>query len=128
MIGDVGLELFTTKKFYKKPSKELIVSFSSIYENTIDVIILDLSNHSEMISLQQNNRSRILFRFESSQLWESNVNSFMNHQAGEYVFIGDQGIEVMAVQRDRYRQIRDDNQNRKMLRSLQAFNFMRLSI
>jgi hypothetical protein len=59
---DIGDTYGTVCRNHKKGFKELIISYKTIYINTFNVIVMDITTDDE---------STLIFRHESFQLWES---------------------------------------------------------
>ena len=118
-IGDVDLQIYYNKND-NGLCKELIVSYKSIYINTLNIIIMDLSNRF-------GDRCCLFFRHESFQMWESKVTCFMNMQQGEYVILNSKGMHVLAIAGEGKRAVVDNYGEKMMLRRLQEFNFLKIS-
>jgi len=71
-IGDVNLSILNQNGL-----KEIIISYKIIYLNTFNVVSIDISGAQELM----------LFRHESSQLWESKSMGFLLNQTMDYIHI-----------------------------------------
>lgn len=69
-IGDANMFVLRQKKY-----KELIVSYKNMYINTYNVNVIDLEENT------------IIFRHESFQLWESQVNGFLTTLNNDFVIL-----------------------------------------
>ena len=71
------------------PYKELIVGYKSIYINTYNIVVNDLS----ISSLQR----CTLHRHECFQLWESEIHGILLTQSKNYVTFSKEGMNVIAL-------------------------------
>lgn len=74
-----------TKKYYK----ELILSYKTIYINTYNMMVMDLSGRPD--------QRATLFIHESFQLWESEISSIMLPKNKDFVSFSKAGINVLAL-------------------------------
>lgn len=114
-IGDTNFYILRDKV---KGIKEIIVSFKTIYINTYNVMIMDISNEKEQFSL--------IFRHESFQLWESEINGFLTNRNHDFVTINRDGINILALGSIEKRKLRDGQGNERMIHSLEAMNFLKV--
>ena len=64
-VGDADIEVHKCKE---KGYKELIISYKTIYMNTYNVTVIDITSPTVF---------KTIFRHESFQLWESPIKGFM---------------------------------------------------
>jgi len=84
-IGDADIEVH---KDNFKGYKELILSYKTIYMNTYNVTVIDIT---------QKNRFKTIFRHESFQLWESPIKGFLIESTKDYVMLNRDGLWIMAL-------------------------------
>jgi len=72
---------------HKKKFKELVISFKTIYMNTFNVQVIDISTDVE----------KMMFRHESFQLWESQITGFYITSKKEFITINNEGINVLSL-------------------------------
>ena len=70
--------------------KELVLSYKTIYLNTYNITILDLS-------LQKQSDENAVFRHESFQLWESPCYGFLVESKKEFIQLNKLGINVTSL-------------------------------
>lgn len=69
--------------------KELVVGYKTVYINTYNVSVTDLSG-------DENKRST-LFRYETNQLWESTISGLMMTANKEFVSLNKEGMKVLQL-------------------------------
>jgi hypothetical protein len=82
-------------------SRELVVSYKTIYINTFTIIVLDISTDGEERTL--------LFRHESFQLWESEVYGILLEKNKDFITINKDGIHVISLGSVPTRPLKDGN-------------------
>lgn len=81
-IGDVN---FYIMRDDKKNLKELIVSYLTIYENSHNVIVMDIS---DTIS----EKKHMIFRHESFHLWEQQITGLLLSESKDFLCLSQKGI------------------------------------
>lgn len=84
-IGDANIEVH---KCPIKNYKELIVSYKTIYMNTFNVTVLDITNPKAF---------KTVFRHESFQLWESPICGFLVDSTKDYIIVNSAGMSIIAL-------------------------------
>jgi uncharacterized protein YecE (DUF72 family) len=69
-------------------SKELILSFKSIFVNTHNVMCLDITGSSRKV---------MVFRHESFHMYELNMKSILLEKTKDFVCVSKYGIQVIAL-------------------------------
>lgn len=94
--------------------RELIVSYKTMYINTFNCMVVDLSD------------KLIIFRHESFQLWESKVKGFLTTAASDFVILSKDGICIIGLGNDDCRKYKDQDQKDVMLHSLESTNYLKV--
>ena len=81
-IGDVNFYIMRDEK---KNLKELIVSYLTIYQNSHNVIIMDISDTT-------NEEKHMIFRHESFHLWEQQITGLLLQDSKDFVCLSQKGI------------------------------------
>lgn len=69
----------------------------------------------------------IIFRHESFQLWEGEVQGTLLNKNNDFVTLNREGINVFALGNIPKRPITDNEGNLRMIHSLEAFNYLKLA-
>ena len=85
-IGDADIYILRSKK---NRLKEIVISYKTIYINTFNVLVMDISARSTEKS--------IIFKHESFQLWESEINGFLTNRNLDFVTLNRDGINIVAL-------------------------------
>ena len=94
-----------------------MVGYKSIYINTYNVVVNDLS--SSVLS------RCTLHRHECFQLWESSVSGILLTQSKNYVTFSKEGMHVIALGNEDKKLLDDQDGNPKILHSLDSLNFLK---
>lgn len=116
-IGDSNLFVMRNDAGKGKKYKELIVSYKTIYINTYNVTVMDISADLNEATL---------FRHESFQLWESDVRGLILQNNKDFVTLSKTGVCVLALGSVPKRVITDDKKNERMIHSLESVNFLKV--
>ena len=65
--------------------KQLVIAYKTIYINIYTIHVLDLES------------GQLLYRHESSCLWETRVSGFLNDSTKDFIALDQKGIGVMAL-------------------------------
>ena len=96
-------------------NKQLLISYKSIYINAYSLFVLDLQT------------GILIFRHESSCLWESNITSFFVFRSKDYISLSAEGMSVMSLHGSQQkRHLVDDRHRRHLLHSLPSSNYLKL--
>ena len=113
----------------KENYKELIVSYKTIYINTYNISIIDLSNTGFNNDIQ-----RLVFRHESFQLWESKIKGFLLNQNKDFITLSREGIHVIALGSTQQRNVKSKTRTKNgyrtsmiKLHSLESINFLKVA-
>lgn len=98
-------------------SRELVVSYKSIYINTYTIIVLDITS---------DNDKTMLFRHESFQLWESEIEGTLLESNKDFVTINKDGMHVVSLGSQPRRPLKDGKGVDRMLHSLESMSFLKL--
>lgn len=113
-IGDPNIYVLRNKE---KGIKELIVSYKTIFINTYNVIVMDISVNDEQT---------MIFRHESFQLWESECMGLLLGRNKDYITVNKQGMQVLSLGSTERRAIKDSQGFDRMIHSLESVNFLKL--
>ena len=116
-IGDVNMQILrdnTKKGGYK----ELLIGYKTIYINTYNLVVIDLSGDEA--------KRATLFRHESFQLWESEVRGIMLESSKDFITVNKDGINVVALGSTAHRPVVDANGIDRMLHSLESMAFLKV--
>jgi hypothetical protein len=98
-IGDTDISVLRDAK---NRVKELIISYKTIYINTYNIIVLDISEgNSEDVN-------KVIFRHETFQLWESEIKGFLISKNLDFVTINKNGLNILALSENHKRVIVDN--------------------
>ena len=114
-IGDADIYILRSKK---NRLKEIIISYKTIYINTFNVLVMDISAKSTEKS--------IIFKHESFQLWESEINGFLTNRNLDFVTLNRDGINIVALGSVEKRPMLDSAGQERMLHSLQSSNYLKV--
>lgn len=113
-IGDT--KMFVLRNI-EKGLKELIISFKTIFINTYNLVVLDISVEDDQL---------MIFRHESFQLWESECTGFLLHKNKDFVTLAKAGMQVMSLGSQEKRPLVDADGVDRMLHSLESQNFLKV--
>ena len=97
--------------------KELILSFKTIYMNSFNITVLDIS---------RNKQENAVFRHENFQLWESPCYGFMIEHSKDFIHLGREGIQVASLGDIDKRVLRGNDINEKVCHSLESINYLKV--
>ena len=96
-------------------NKQLLLSYKSIYINAYSVFVLDLQT------------GILIFRHESSCLWESDITSFFVKRSKDYISLSAEGMSVMSLHGTQQKKhVMDDRHKRHLVHSLPSCNYLKL--
>ena len=102
-----------------KMYKELILSYKTIYLNTYNITVLDISTSSTR-------DENAVFRHESFQLWESPCTGFMVNNNHEFVHLNKNGISVASLSDCDKRLVLGNDSQQKIIHSLESVNYLKV--
>lgn len=100
-----------------KKYKELVICFKTIFINTYNVQVIDISS-------EQNQNT--LFRHESFQLWESTIRGFYVNKNKDWITLNRDGINVISFNPNDRRSIMDKKSQEKMIHSMGSANYLKV--
>jgi hypothetical protein len=113
-----GLDIADANMFVLKNEqhgyRELIVSYKTMYINTFNCMVVDLTD------------KLIIFRHESFQLWESQVRGFLTTKSHDFVILSRDGMCIIGLGSDDARKYKDQDQRDVMLHSLESTNYLKV--
>lgn len=115
-IADANINVLRNKE---ERYKELLVSYKTIFVNTYNLTVIDISDIQENTDIQ-----KVTFRLESFQLWESKIRSFFMECNQDFVSISANGISVLDLSPTTCRRLKSNFGEDLMLHSLEAFNYL----
>lgn len=98
--------------------KELVVTYKVIYLNIFNIMVLDLS--SEGIH-------RLIFRHESSQLWESECCGFLLQEQKDFIKLSKNGMSMLTLTDEDHKSLKDSNGNDMKVHSIESFNYLKIN-
>ena len=101
----------------EKGIKEIIISYKTIFINTFNVVVMDISADAE---------KSIIFRHEGFQLWESNITGFLLNRHKDFVMLNRDGINILALGSYQKRALKDSLGQDRMIHSLEACNYLKV--
>jgi hypothetical protein len=97
--------------------RELVISYKTIYINIYTIIVLDITSDHD---------KTLLFKHESFQLWESEIQGILLESNKDFISINKDGIHVVSLGSNPRRPLEDGNGVMRMLHSLESMNFLKL--
>lgn len=119
-LGNANLFVMRHKGRGDHRYKELIVSYKTIYINTYNVMVMDISSTGGT-SLQTT-----IFRHESFQLWESEIRGLITEKNKDFVTISKTGVNILALGSVEKRRVLDAQKNERIIHSLESVNFLKV--
>jgi hypothetical protein len=114
-IGDVSVFIMRNEE---EKYKELVIGYCSIFINTHNIIVMDISQ------IKNNN---MVFRNESYQLWEQQIKGILLHKSKDFVTVSKTGLNVTALGTWDKRAVTTMDHRDLMIHSLDSYNFLKLS-
>ena len=118
-IGDANIFLSRGYTKKKKPFKELICGYKTIYINTYNTVVLDLG------AVIHKGRQTI-YKHEAFQLWESNISGLLLKVSKEFITFTKSGMNILGLGIHETRSFKDNNGNDKTLHSLDSLNYLKV--
>ena len=113
-IGDCDISILRDEKHNYK---EIVIAYKTIFINVYTIMVID-----------QNHKSGqpLLYRHESFQLWESEINGILLKNTNDFVAVNRDGINVFALGSIQQRTIQDVAGDMRMMNSLESMNYLKL--
>jgi hypothetical protein len=108
-IGDCSIKVMRDIDF---GFKELVISYKTIYINTYNVHVLDITQEGQPT----------IFRHESFQLWESESRGVLLKNASDFLKLSKNGAEILGLGRVPKRKVKD----RQIVHSLESVNYLKI--
>jgi len=112
-IGDANVSVLRDNK---NKYKELVISYKTIYINTYNVHIMDITQEGQPT----------LYKHESFQLWESESKGMLLTNRNDFLKLSKAGAEIIALGSEPKRMITDDLNNDHVLHSLESVNYLKI--
>ena len=112
-IGDATVSVLRDRE---KGYKELVISYKTIYINTYNVHVMDITQEGQPT----------LYKHESFQLWESESKGLLLQNRGDFLKLSKAGAEIIALGSEQKRMIVDDLGNDRILHSLESVNYLKI--
>ena len=119
-ICDASVHMLQDKKH---DYKELVVCYKTIYINTYDVNVIDLSLCNHKTNSQM---PHVIFRHKSFYLWESGITGLLLNKNNDFVTISRDGISVLALGSINNRTFLASDKERIMLHSLESLSYLKI--
>lgn len=100
----------------EKAFKELVVSYKTIFMNTYNVVVIDIS--TQLLWM--------LFRHESFQLWESQVTGHFIKKHNNFITLNRMGISMYGLGETHKKAIASDKQQEMMVHSLASTSYLKI--
>jgi len=113
-IDDAALQIFD-KGTEKDKDKWIVVSYKSIHVNTYTVFVVDIES------------SRIQFRHDNYQLWESPVLGFLNNYQNDFIILNKEGTSFLPLGTVEKRAIYNPDGTERMVHSLTSCDYLKIS-
>jgi len=98
-------------------TKEIVISFKTIFINTFNVMLMDIS---------QDKAQSIIFRHEGFQLWESASSGFLLEKTKDYIIINNLGIQIVALGSKSLKPIVRADGSECMIHSLDSCSYLKI--
>lgn len=113
-IGDCNMAINSNEQGVR----ELVISYKVIYINTFNVMVLDLTS-----GLDQ----RIVFRHESTQVWESDSYGFFLSKSEDYIKINKNGLYMLSMgDKKDEKEVKDFKNMPWMSHSLESMDYLKV--
>ena len=112
-IGDATVSVLRDRE---KGYKELVLSYKTIYINTYNVHVMDISQEGQPT----------LYKHESFQLWESESRGLLLQNRGDFLKLSKAGAEIIALGSMQKRELVDDLKNDRIVHSLESVNYLKI--
>ena len=103
-IGNACLQVMQNRQ---RGFKELLISYKTIYINTYNVIIFDLSKSTKTQYYGTNEVNATLFCHESFQLWESSITGLLLEGQKDFLYANQSGAHIIGLGNNEMRDISD---------------------
>ena len=100
-----------------KDSRELVISFKTIFINTFTIFVLDITT---------DDAKTLLYRHESFQLWESDIQGVLLERSKDFISVNKDGIHVLSLASEHRRPVVDGTGRERMLHSLESMSFLKV--
>ena len=95
-----------------------MVSYKTIYINTYNVTVMDISNPDV--------EQTTLFRHESFQLWESEVRGFMLTKTHDFITLNKSGLSIIALGAIEKKEVVNQSGQEMLIHSLESVNYLKV--
>ena len=113
-IGDVNIYILRNKE---RRYKEIVISYKTIYINVYNILVLDTYHKSNQ---------PIMYRHESFQLWESQVQGCLISKNNNFVTLNRDGVNVFSLGSVNKKEIEDATGGKRMMHSFESVNYLKL--
>ena len=113
-IGDVNIYILRN---LERRYKEIVISYKTIYINVYNILVLDTYHKSNQ---------PIMYRHESFQLWESQVQGCLISKNNNFVTLNRDGVNVFSLGSVNKKEIEDAAGNKRMMHSFESVNYLKL--
>ena len=115
-VGDANISILTNKE---AGYRELVIGYKVIHVNIYCVEVLDINKKDK-------STHGTIFKHQSFQLWESDSMGFILHRNKDYIMLNNEGLSIISLGTEEKRDILDDQNNSKMIHSLESISFLKL--
>ena len=117
-IDDVTLQIVRGEDLSGKPYKELVIGYKTIYINTYQVTIQDLSASTSLSTF---------CRHESYHLWETKIFGLMiTSKTKDFITLSKAGMNVLNLGTRELRRVLDFEGQNKFMHSIVSFDFLKV--
>jgi len=110
----------------KNNYKECIISYKTAYINIFNILVLEAQDPTEAVKKKETKVEGeeedlfVIYRHESFQLWESEVQGAMLQANHNFIIVNKEGMGVVALGARQKQIFNDDKGNERMLHSLES--------
>ena len=117
-IGDASIHMLRNSE---QNYKEIIVCYKTIYINTYNINVIDLSNIKSTTQMPHIN-----FRHRSFQLWESGITGLLLQKKNDLVTVSRDGISVSSLGSMHNRILTASDKEQIKQHSFESFSYLKI--
>ena len=115
---DIGDTSIFVMRNHEAQTKEIVISFKTIYINTYNIFVMDCTVEDD---------KTINFRHESFQLWESECCGILVQQKKDFIMVNRDGISILSLGQVDKKPVIDSGGQDRMIHSLSSYNFLKIA-
>lgn len=121
-FGDANIDFL---KCPHRKYREMVVSYKVIYLNIFNLLVMDIGKMDKG-SKHDWDKQYIIYRHESFQLWESDIDGILLTPNFNYVILNKDGLSVYSLGNIQKQMIIDDKGQQNVVHSLESCNYLKL--